>query len=105
MKHAWGNYVKFAWGANELRPVTKRTHNPSIFGKAKFGATIVDATDTLFMMGLHQEYQRARDWIAQNLNVSISVSTVMSDRAWQQGVVCCAELAFITSEYTMHTHC
>ncbi|XP_055342948.1 mannosyl-oligosaccharide alpha-1,2-mannosidase IA-like [Paramacrobiotus metropolitanus] len=76
MVHAWSNYVKYAWGANELRPVTKRGHNPSIFGKAKFGATIVDATDTLYMMGLRKEYQQAREWIAQNLNVSASEGEV-----------------------------
>ena len=74
MKHAWDGYVKYAWGANELRPVTKRGHNPSIFGKAKFGATIVDAADTLYVMGLRDEFDRARTWIAENLNVSRSVS-------------------------------
>ncbi|OQV23908.1 Mannosyl-oligosaccharide alpha-1,2-mannosidase IA [Hypsibius exemplaris] len=72
MKHAWDNYVAYAWGSNELRPISKRGHNPSIFGRAKFGATIVDAADTLYLMGLMDEFKAARDWIASNLNVSQS---------------------------------
>lgn len=37
MEHAWQNYVKYAWGENELRPVSKRGHSPGIFGKTKLG--------------------------------------------------------------------
>ena len=32
------------------------------------GATIVDALDTLFIMGLLDEYRAARDWIAAHLS-------------------------------------
>lgn len=35
------------------------------------GATIVDAIDTLHIMGLMDEYQKARDWIATQLNFDI----------------------------------
>lgn len=35
------------------------------------GATIVDAIDTLHIMGLTEEYQKARDWIATSLNFDI----------------------------------
>ena len=34
MKHAWDGYANYAWGKNELRPVTKRGHSASIFGSA-----------------------------------------------------------------------
>lgn len=37
MEHAWKNYVEFAWGDNELRPVSKRGHSPGIFGRSKLG--------------------------------------------------------------------
>ena len=68
MKHAWDSYVKYAWGSNELRPISRRGHSASIFGSLSLGATIVDAIDTLYIMGLEEEYKKARDWIATNLN-------------------------------------
>ncbi|KAI1292830.1 Mannosyl-oligosaccharide alpha-1,2-mannosidase IA [Halotydeus destructor] len=69
MKHAWKNYVDFAWGENELRPISKRGHSPGIFGRSKLGASIVDAMDTLFIMGLKDEFKMGRDWIADNLSI------------------------------------
>lgn len=60
MKHAWDNYEKYAWGANELRPISKRGHSASIFGSLSLGATIIDAADTLYIMELMDEYQKAR---------------------------------------------
>ncbi|KAL1109899.1 hypothetical protein AAG570_014133 [Ranatra chinensis] len=68
-KHAWNNYVRFAWGKNELKPVSKRGHTGSIFGAAALGATIVDGLDTLYIMGLHQEFEQGRNWIRDNLNL------------------------------------
>lgn len=35
------------------------------------GATIVDAMDTLFIMGMMDEFKVARDWIAQNLSFDV----------------------------------
>ncbi|CAG7818316.1 unnamed protein product [Allacma fusca] len=67
-KDAWDNYVKYAWGQNELKPISQRGHSSSIFGPSKIGATIVDAVDTLYIMGLNEEYQMGRDWIAENLD-------------------------------------
>ncbi|XP_044583662.1 mannosyl-oligosaccharide alpha-1,2-mannosidase IA isoform X2 [Cotesia glomerata] len=72
MKHGWDNYVRYAWGKNELRPISKRGHSASIFGASNMGATIVDGMDTLYIMGLHDEYKQARDWIAQNLDFDIN---------------------------------
>ncbi|KHJ90241.1 glycosyl hydrolase family 47 [Oesophagostomum dentatum] len=69
-KFAWDNYRKYAWGANELRPVSKRGHSGSVFGAGEIGATIVDAIDTLWIMGLKEEYEQARSWILNSLNFS-----------------------------------
>lgn len=68
MKHAWHGYAKYAWGYNEVRPVSKLPHTESIFGGEKLGATIVDAIDTLYIMGLNEEYLAARTWIELNLD-------------------------------------
>jgi len=71
MVHAWSNYVKYAWGQNELRPISKSGHSAGIFGQTALGATIIDAADTLYIMGLHDEYQKARDWIANSFDVNL----------------------------------
>ncbi|XP_013793251.2 mannosyl-oligosaccharide 1,2-alpha-mannosidase IB-like, partial [Limulus polyphemus] len=68
MKHAWDNYVYYAFGQNELRPISRRGHSAGIFGKTAMGATIVDGLDTLFLMGLKEDYKKARDWIDEHLD-------------------------------------
>ena len=68
MRHAWSNYETFAWGSNELKPMSRVGHSASIFGGAKMGATIVDALDTLYVMGLKDEFEKAKDWVAHQLH-------------------------------------
>jgi mannosyl-oligosaccharide alpha-1,2-mannosidase len=74
LRHAWDNYVRFAWGKNELRPISRRGHSASIFGASSLGATIVDGLDTLYIMGLTEEFRQGRDWIAQNMDLDQIVS-------------------------------
>jgi mannosyl-oligosaccharide alpha-1,2-mannosidase len=69
MKHAWESYELYAWGKNELRPISRRGHSASIFGSANLGASIIDGMDTLYIMGMMDEFEKGRDWIAQNLNL------------------------------------
>lgn len=76
MKHAWDNYVRYAWGKNELRPVSKRGHNGSVFGSQPLGASILDGLDTLYMMGMMEEFKQARDWVAKEFDVNSVVSDV-----------------------------
>lgn len=72
--HAWRNYETYAWGKNELRPVSKLPHNGSVFGSNEIGATIVDSLDTLYIMGLTEEYQKARNWIEESFSFENLVS-------------------------------
>lgn len=46
-KHAWSAYKKYAWGHDELRPISRSWND--WFG---IGLTIVDSLDTMFIMGL-----------------------------------------------------
>ncbi|XP_054153997.1 mannosyl-oligosaccharide 1,2-alpha-mannosidase IA-like [Oppia nitens] len=69
MRHSWDNYVKYAWGHNELQPLTRTSHTSDIFGgDSKLGATIVDSLDTLYIMNMTDEFMRGRNWISKNLN-------------------------------------
>jgi mannosyl-oligosaccharide alpha-1,2-mannosidase len=75
MMHAWDSYAKYAWGANELRPVSKQPHSGSVFGGSKLGASIVDGMDTLYIMGLFDRFDKARKWV----ETSFSIKSVTGD--------------------------
>ncbi|XP_046962972.1 mannosyl-oligosaccharide alpha-1,2-mannosidase IA [Vanessa cardui] len=70
MRHAWNNYKLYAWGKNELKPMSKRAHLTSVFGGGDLGATIVDGMDTLYIMGLIDEFREGRDWIAEHFHIN-----------------------------------
>lgn len=74
MKFAWDMYAKYAWGENELRPVSKRGHSAGIFGTSAMGATIIDGLDTLYVMGLMEEFKRGREWVAASFSFDVVCS-------------------------------
>lgn len=76
MKHAWDNYVRYAWGKNELKPVSKRGHSASIFGTLPLAATILDGLDTLYIMGLKDEFKQGRDWVANDFDLTSMVNNI-----------------------------
>ncbi|KAK2770688.1 hypothetical protein FQN53_005378 [Emmonsiellopsis sp. PD_33] len=53
--HSWAGYKEHAWGHDELRPVLGGSRDP--FGG--WGATLVDALDTLWMMDMKEEFEEA----------------------------------------------
>ncbi|XP_053536588.1 mannosyl-oligosaccharide 1,2-alpha-mannosidase IB isoform X2 [Ictalurus punctatus] len=73
MKHAWDSYRQYGWGHNELKPIAKKGHSTNIFGNSQLGASIVDALDTLYIMGLHDEFKDGQEWIEKNLDFSVNV--------------------------------
>ncbi|KAK4124304.1 glycoside hydrolase family 47 protein [Parathielavia appendiculata] len=54
-RHAWAGYKKYAWTHDELTPVTKKAKDPF----CGWAATLVDALDTLWIMGLKDEFDEA----------------------------------------------
>lgn len=64
MKDAYGAYEKYAMGFDELQPLTQHGKN----GFGGLGATIIDSLDTLWIMGLSEQYSRARNWVAERLH-------------------------------------
>lgn len=67
-KYAWEGYRKYAWGHDELRPVSQ-SHS-EWFG---IGLTIVDSLDTMLLMNLPKEFQEARDWVVSSLSFEKNV--------------------------------
>ena len=76
MLHAWDNYKLYTWGENELATITKSKVTNGIFGVQKLGLTIVDSIDTLYIMGLKDEFEDAKDWIAEKFSFKNIVSTL-----------------------------
>ncbi|AEO56637.1 glycoside hydrolase family 47 protein [Thermothelomyces thermophilus ATCC 42464] len=54
-QRCWKSYRKLAWMSDELKPVSGGRHDP--FGG--WGATLVDSLDTLWIMGLMDEFEEA----------------------------------------------
>ncbi|OQR93494.1 mannosyl-oligosaccharide alpha-1,2-mannosidase, partial [Achlya hypogyna] len=65
MTHAWRGYETYAFGADEVGPVSGRRRQ-NVWGD--ISVTLVDALDTLYIMGMMDEFNRARDWVAYNLD-------------------------------------
>jgi mannosidase alpha-like ER degradation enhancer 2 len=62
--HAWSNYKAYAWGHDELRPLSKTYHD---WYKEPLLMTPVDAFDTMILMGLKNEAQEAKHLILEKL--------------------------------------
>ncbi|XP_050932326.1 mannosyl-oligosaccharide 1,2-alpha-mannosidase IA isoform X1 [Lates calcarifer] len=69
MKFAWDNYKRYAWGKNELRPLTRNGHIGNMFGGLR-GASVIDSLDTLYIMGLMEEYNDAKEWVQTSLDLN-----------------------------------
>jgi mannosyl-oligosaccharide alpha-1,2-mannosidase len=75
MKFAYGNYERYAMGRDELKPVSGSYKDWVHGGMAM---TVVDSLDTLFIMGLKDEFSRARDYIANKLPRFNSIPSTVS---------------------------
>lgn len=60
----------YAWGQNELKPISKKGHSAAVFGKTTLGATIVDSLDTLYLMGLQDRFDQGKEWVRLSLNIN-----------------------------------
>jgi len=70
-KHAWDGYKKYAWGHDDLRPLTKTYHD--WYGQSLL-MTPVDALDTMIIMGMKDEARVTREYIVKNLSFDKDIS-------------------------------
>lgn len=74
-QHAWKGYKEFAWGHDELKPISKAYSE--WFG---LGLTLIDALDTMWILGLKEgECQ----WL-----LDISVATFLKFPHWNNVTIC-----------------
>lgn len=72
MKNTWDAYKNYAWGQDELRPVSKG--GMSSLGSQSMMLTAIDALDTLMIMHLDQEYLEARDLVLDKLSFDVPMT-------------------------------
>ncbi|KAK9421924.1 putative Family 47 glycoside hydrolase [Seiridium unicorne] len=75
-QRCWAAYAKHAWLQDEVTPVTGSSRNP--FGG--WGATLVDSLDTLWIMGLKQEFEEA---VNAATNISFETSSLTEINAFE----------------------
>ncbi|GAA5979464.1 hypothetical protein JCM11641_005403 [Rhodosporidiobolus odoratus] len=61
-KHSYRAYEKDAFGFDDYHPISHTGGNMSPAGPV--GYFVIDSLDSLLITGLKEEYQRARDWVA-----------------------------------------
>ena len=64
-KHAWKAYKAYAWGKDELLPISRDSNE-----WFNLGLTLVDALDTMWVMGLSEEFGEAREWVAEEMVIA-----------------------------------
>ncbi len=63
--HAWNGYKQYAWGHDELMPLSKVPRD--WYGESLY-MTPLDALDTMTLMGLKEEADSTREYIATHLS-------------------------------------
>ncbi|HEY0727107.1 MAG TPA: glycoside hydrolase family 47 protein [Pyrinomonadaceae bacterium] len=63
--HAWNGYKKYAWGHDDLKPLSKTHHD---WYAQPLLMTPVDALDTMIIMGLDEEAAATKQYIVDNLS-------------------------------------
>jgi mannosyl-oligosaccharide alpha-1,2-mannosidase len=71
MAWAWDQYRAHAWGKDEIKPVSGGNSSFPLKKGPHLGLTIIEALDTLWLMGLDSRFQAGVDWIKANLSFDV----------------------------------
>ncbi|XP_050039833.1 uncharacterized protein [Dermacentor andersoni] len=69
-QHAYDGYMKYAYPYDELRPLS--CDGVDTWGS--FSLTLIDALDTLAIMGNYTEFRKVATMIAENINFNININ-------------------------------
>ncbi len=70
MRWAWHQYRERAWGRDQIRPISGGFESFPLKSH-HLGLTIVEALDTLWVMGLDDEFRDGVEWVKQNLDFDL----------------------------------
>lgn len=68
--HAWSGYKRFAWGHDEVHPVSGKASEFFIKDHS-FGLSMLEAVDTLYVMELDDEVDACLQWLRKNLTFDV----------------------------------
>jgi mannosyl-oligosaccharide alpha-1,2-mannosidase len=70
MRWAWRNYRDRAWGKDQIKPISGGFESFPLKNH-HLGLTIVEALDTLWVMGLDEEFRDGVEWVKRNLDFDV----------------------------------
>ncbi len=68
--HAWQGYKTFAWGFDEVHPISGTGSNFFVPSHS-FGLSIIEAMDTLYVMGLDDELKVCVEWLRTHIDFDV----------------------------------
>jgi hypothetical protein len=74
--HAWNGYKRFAWGSDEVKPVSGTASDFFVDGHS-FGLSIIEALDTLYVMELDDELEACVRWLHAHLDFDVDGNVQM----------------------------
>jgi mannosyl-oligosaccharide alpha-1,2-mannosidase len=70
MAWAWAEYRKLAWGKDEIRPISGGNHSFPLKSR-HLGLSLIEAMDTLWVMGLDAEFADALAWVKAHADFDV----------------------------------
>jgi len=70
MAWAWDQYRERAWGLDEIKPVSGGASSFPL-KEHHLGLTLIEALDTLWLMGLDSRFQAGVDWVHGNVDFAV----------------------------------
>jgi mannosyl-oligosaccharide alpha-1,2-mannosidase len=70
MRWAWHNYREHAWGKDQIKPISGGFESFPLKDH-HLGLSMIEALDTLFVMGLDDEFREGVDWVKANLDFDV----------------------------------
>src|SRR3954452_17366751 len=70
MRWAWRQYREHAWGKDQIKPISGGYESFPLKNH-HLGLSLIEALDTLWIMGLDEEFRDGVDWVKANLHFDV----------------------------------
>jgi mannosyl-oligosaccharide alpha-1,2-mannosidase len=70
MRWAWSEYRRLAWGKDQIKPISGGSESFPLKDH-HLGLSLIEAMDTLWLMGLDTEFAEAEGWVRDHLDFAV----------------------------------
>jgi mannosyl-oligosaccharide alpha-1,2-mannosidase len=70
MQWSWGQYREHAWGKDQIKPLSAGFESFPLKNH-HLGLSLIEALDTLWIMGLDEEFRDGVEWVKRNLDFDV----------------------------------